>query len=51
VETEEQHRTLIALGCDYAQGYLLGRPQPQEPDRVSRATTTSSTRDHLATRV
>ncbi|MGY1424489.1 bifunctional diguanylate cyclase/phosphodiesterase [Lysobacter sp. A289] len=26
VETEEQHRILIALGCELGQGYLLGRP-------------------------
>ena len=31
VETEDQYRVLAELGCDYAQGYLLGRPQPCEP--------------------
>ncbi|GAB3358343.1 putative bifunctional diguanylate cyclase/phosphodiesterase [Modestobacter lapidis] len=28
VETGEQARTLTALGCPMAQGYLFGRPQP-----------------------
>lgn len=28
VETAEQHALLHALGCDFAQGYLLGRPVP-----------------------
>ncbi|HEV7525498.1 MAG TPA: bifunctional diguanylate cyclase/phosphodiesterase [Acidimicrobiia bacterium] len=27
VETEEQYQYLVALGCDYAQGFHLGRPQ------------------------
>jgi len=30
VETHEVHNALRALGCDYAQGYLYGRPQPAE---------------------
>jgi diguanylate cyclase (GGDEF)-like protein/PAS domain S-box-containing protein len=30
VETEEQLAYLRGQGCDYAQGYLLGRPQPPE---------------------
>jgi diguanylate cyclase (GGDEF)-like protein len=30
VETEEIHKALLAIGCDYAQGYLYGRPQPAE---------------------
>jgi EAL domain-containing protein (putative c-di-GMP-specific phosphodiesterase class I) len=28
VETAEQLYTLRRLGCDYAQGYLIARPQP-----------------------
>ena len=30
VETHEVHNALRALGCDYAQGFLYGRPQPAE---------------------
>jgi diguanylate cyclase (GGDEF)-like protein len=30
VETEAQYRQLVELGCDYAQGFHLGRPQPPE---------------------
>jgi diguanylate cyclase (GGDEF)-like protein len=33
IETSEQYRVLTELGCDFAQGYLLGRPQPEEPRR------------------
>ncbi|MDQ3289333.1 MAG: EAL domain-containing protein [Pseudomonadota bacterium] len=28
IETEEQRSALLALGCEYGQGYLLGRPAP-----------------------
>ena len=28
IETEEQRAALIELGCEYGQGYLLGRPAP-----------------------
>lgn len=28
IETEAQRQTLRELGCDYGQGYLLGRPAP-----------------------
>jgi EAL domain-containing protein (putative c-di-GMP-specific phosphodiesterase class I) len=28
IETEGQHRELQKLGCDYAQGYLFGKPMP-----------------------
>jgi EAL domain-containing protein (putative c-di-GMP-specific phosphodiesterase class I) len=30
VESPEQHAALRALGCDYAQGYLFGRPVPAD---------------------
>jgi EAL domain-containing protein (putative c-di-GMP-specific phosphodiesterase class I) len=28
VETEEQKEKLLALGVDYLQGYLIGKPRP-----------------------
>lgn len=28
IETEEQRSALLALGCEFGQGYLLGRPAP-----------------------
>ena len=28
IETQAQYDTLLQLGCDYGQGYLLGRPAP-----------------------
>jgi diguanylate cyclase (GGDEF)-like protein len=34
VETEEQYRELVAFGCDYAQGFLLGTPQPAEATQI-----------------
>ena len=30
VETEEEWQTLVALGCEAAQGYVLARPMPAE---------------------
>ncbi len=33
IETEEQHRCLLDLGCETAQGYLYARPMPA--DRLS----------------
>jgi EAL domain-containing protein (putative c-di-GMP-specific phosphodiesterase class I) len=42
VETEAQYRVLTELGCDYAQGYLLGRPCPDEP-RIDSARASAET--------
>lgn len=30
VETEEQRKVLVELGCDQLQGYLFARPVPEE---------------------
>jgi EAL domain-containing protein (putative c-di-GMP-specific phosphodiesterase class I) len=30
VETEQQRRALVDLGCRYAQGYLFARPMPAD---------------------
>jgi len=30
VETDDQHRHLLDLGCDELQGYLFGKPMPAE---------------------
>ena len=30
VETERQHEELRALGCQYGQGFLFGRPRPAD---------------------
>ncbi|HXF42482.1 MAG TPA: EAL domain-containing protein, partial [Pyrinomonadaceae bacterium] len=30
IETDAQLYVLQALGCDYGQGYLIGRPRPAE---------------------
>jgi EAL domain-containing protein (putative c-di-GMP-specific phosphodiesterase class I) len=30
VESVEIHNALVAIGCDYGQGYLYGRPRPAE---------------------
>ena len=51
VETEAQARALIAAGCDQAQGYHFGVPQPAEGiERLlrSRTTTSSPARDGRA---
>ena len=28
IETDEAYRLLAASGCDYGQGFLMGRPMP-----------------------
>ena len=38
VETADQVRRLIALGCDHAQGYFFGRPMTETPARELVAT-------------
>jgi diguanylate cyclase (GGDEF)-like protein/PAS domain S-box-containing protein len=43
VETPEQLRVLRAIGCDQAQGFLLGRPIPPEDVRL----TFTEPQDHL----
>ncbi len=30
IETEEQEQMLIDCGCEHGQGYLYGKPMPQE---------------------
>jgi diguanylate cyclase (GGDEF)-like protein/PAS domain S-box-containing protein len=43
IETEEQQAALLAAGCDFGQGYLLGRPVP--PHEIERLLG-SATFDH-----
>ncbi len=43
VETEEQRRALLDLGCERAQGYLFGRPMPAE-DLVAHLTSGAADR-------
>ena len=41
IETEEAHRLLTDSGCDYGQGFLMGRPMPAaELSQLARATPT-----------
>ena len=35
IETPEQKEALIGMGCEFGQGYLLGRPAPQLRDDAS----------------
>jgi EAL domain-containing protein (putative c-di-GMP-specific phosphodiesterase class I) len=37
IETRIQRERLVALGCRFGQGYLLGRPQPVDAWRASAA--------------
>jgi len=34
VETQQQLESLQALGCDFAQGYLFGKPQPYIDEKI-----------------
>ncbi|MGY1841204.1 MULTISPECIES: EAL domain-containing protein [unclassified Modestobacter] len=36
VESDEQARQLIAMGCDAAQGWLFGKPEPASPALAAR---------------
>ncbi len=38
VETKEQERLLLALGCEYAQGYFYGKPMPIQAFETLRST-------------
>jgi EAL domain-containing protein (putative c-di-GMP-specific phosphodiesterase class I) len=53
VETEGQYRVLSELGCDFAQGFLLGRPHPDEPrvDHVVVAPLSADAAARIASRV
>jgi EAL domain-containing protein (putative c-di-GMP-specific phosphodiesterase class I) len=41
IETDGERKTLIELGIDYGQGYLLGRPAPLETFNLGAAATSS----------
>ena len=41
VETQEQLDSLQALGCDLAQGYLFGKPQPYIDRKIRYGESTS----------
>ncbi len=45
VETEEQHRWLLERGCEYEQGFLIGRSLSAE-DFASLVRTKGPTREH-----
>ena len=44
VETRHQWRQLIALGCDYGQGYFIARPAPADQLDIGRKIHISSQR-------
>src|SRR3546814_8013333 len=44
VETEDQLRTVTAVGCDHVQGYLIARPQPEPRFRETIAALHRATR-------
>jgi diguanylate cyclase (GGDEF)-like protein len=51
VETVDELRTLVNLGVNYGQGYLLGRPaEPWKPvsEEIARALATGALRTHVA---
>lgn len=35
IETEEELKTLSAIGCDYGQGYLIGKPAPHIKQEIA----------------
>ena len=37
IETQDQTDALVALECDYGQGFHLGRPEPVKPELPLRA--------------
>ncbi|WP_324722611.1 putative bifunctional diguanylate cyclase/phosphodiesterase [Lelliottia sp. JS-SCA-14] len=39
VETQEQLESLKALGCDFVQGYLFGKPQPYVDEKIRNGST------------
>jgi diguanylate cyclase (GGDEF)-like protein len=42
IETEDQYREIAGLACDYAQGFLLGTPQPPDALGGNRTTATNT---------
>jgi diguanylate cyclase (GGDEF)-like protein len=51
IETVDELRTLVNLGVNYGQGYLLGRPaEPWKPvsQEITRALSTGALRTHMA---